>query len=97
MHGTGMLSRVRLYFKDAHVARMSDGTYCIIRDLGLVKGGKGMRHHEVLMTMNLKALSRQIRARSLSFIRSLARRVGSSGSRQSVENDSANNLPAPKS
>ena len=28
---------------------------CAIRDLGLVKGGKGMRHHEVLVTLSLKA------------------------------------------
>lgn len=28
---------------------MSNGTYCIIRDLGLVKGGKGLRHHECLL------------------------------------------------
>ena len=34
---------------------MSRGTYCVIRDLGLVKGGKGMRHHEVLVTFSLKA------------------------------------------
>ena len=34
---------------------MSSGTYCVIRDLGLVKGGKGMRHHEVLVTFSLKA------------------------------------------
>ena len=34
---------------------MSSGTYCVIRDLGLVKGGKGMRHHEVLFTFSLKA------------------------------------------
>ena len=39
---------------------MSSGTYCIIRDLGLVKGGKGMRHHEVLMTFSLGALGRSI-------------------------------------
>ena len=47
-----MLSRVRKYFQGAKFARMSSGTYCIIRDLGLVKGGKGMRHHEVLVTFN---------------------------------------------
>ncbi|MET0677126.1 MAG: hypothetical protein ABW175_15110 [Bradyrhizobium sp.] len=34
---------------------MSSGTYCVIRDLGLVKGGKGMRHHEVLMTFSARA------------------------------------------
>jgi hypothetical protein len=55
-----MLSRVRNYFQDAKFARMSSGTYCIIRDLGLVKGGKGMRHHEVLVTFSLRALWRSI-------------------------------------
>ncbi len=28
---------------------MSDGHYCFVRDLGPVKGGKGMRHHEVIV------------------------------------------------
>ena len=55
-----MLSRVRNHFQGAKFARMSSGTYCIIRDLGLVKGGKGMRHHEVLVTFSLKALWRAI-------------------------------------
>ncbi len=39
---------------------MSSGTYCVIRDLGLVKGGKGMRHHEVLVTFSLKAAWRKM-------------------------------------
>ena len=51
-----MLSRIRIHFKGLKLARMSNGTYCIIRDLGLVKGGKGMRHHEVLATFSFKAL-----------------------------------------
>ena len=55
-----MFTRVRNQFKDAKFARMSSGTYCIIRDLGLVKGGKGMRHHEVLVTFSLGALGRSI-------------------------------------
>ena len=55
-----MLSRVRNHFKDAKLSRMSSGTYCIIRDLGLVKGGKGMRHHEVLVPFSLGALGRSI-------------------------------------
>jgi hypothetical protein len=55
-----MLSRVRNHFKDAKFARMSSGTYCIIRDLGLVKGGKGMRHHEVLVTFSLGAFGQSI-------------------------------------
>ena len=50
-----MLSRVRNHFQGAKFARMSSGTYCIIRDLGLVKGGKGMRHHEVLVTFSPRA------------------------------------------
>ena len=55
MHAARMLSRVRNHFQGAKFARMSSGTYCVIRDLGLVKGGKGMRHHEVLFTFSLKA------------------------------------------
>ena len=50
-----MLSRVRNHFQGAKFARMSSGPYCVIRDLGLVQGGKGMRHHEVLFTFSLKA------------------------------------------
>jgi hypothetical protein len=40
---------IRSYFEGGRLARMSNGTYCIIRDLGLVKGGKGLRHHECLL------------------------------------------------
>ena len=36
-------------FRDCRLARMSDGHYCFVRDLGPVKGGKGMRHHEVIV------------------------------------------------
>jgi hypothetical protein len=60
MHAARMLSRVRNHFRGAKFARMSSGTYCVIRDLGLVKGGKGMRHHEVLMTFSFRAASRWI-------------------------------------
>jgi NH3-dependent NAD+ synthetase len=35
---------------------MSDGHYCIVRDLGLVKGGKGMRHHEVIIDFNRRGM-----------------------------------------
>jgi hypothetical protein len=55
-----MLSRVRKKFQGAKFARMSSGTYCVIRDLGLVKGGKGMRHHEVLVTFSFKACWRAV-------------------------------------
>jgi hypothetical protein len=56
-----MLARVKSHFSGSKLTRMSDGTYCIIRDLGPVKGGKGMRHHEVLVTFRPRALWTSIR------------------------------------
>ena len=56
-----MISRVRSYFKDAELARMSDGTLCLVRDLGPVKGGKGMKHHEKLMTFSVRGLLAGVR------------------------------------
>ncbi len=35
---------------------MSDGHYCVVRDLGLVKGGKGMKHHEVIVDFNRRGI-----------------------------------------
>jgi hypothetical protein len=92
-----MFSRVRHYFKGSHLARMSDGTYCVIRDLGLVKGGKGMRHHEVLMTFSIRALSKRIRNRCFPSFESLARHAGSSESQRMIGADALNELPATKS
>jgi hypothetical protein len=43
-------------FKDCRLARMSSGHYCLIRDLGLVKGGKGLRHHEVALELTWRGL-----------------------------------------
>ena len=40
---------------------MSSGRYCLIRDLGLVKGGKGLRHHEVLIAFSVRAALERIR------------------------------------
>jgi hypothetical protein len=45
-----------LKFRGCRLARMSSGRYCVIRDLGLVKGGKGMKHHDVLLTLTPKGL-----------------------------------------
>jgi hypothetical protein len=92
-----MFSRVRHYFKGSHLARMSDGTYCVIRDLGLVKGGKGMRHHEVLMTFSLKALSKRIWQRGLPSFHSSARHTRSVDSPRMIGADALNELPATKS
>jgi hypothetical protein len=44
-------------FKNCHLARMSDGHYCIIRDLGPVKGGKGLKHHEVVVDFTWRAFT----------------------------------------
>ena len=68
MHHCGMLSRVKTYLKGSRLVRMSSGTFCLIRDLGPVKGGKGLRHHETLMTFSMKglrSLSRWRRSRPL--------------------------------
>jgi hypothetical protein len=35
---------------------MSDGHYCIVRDLGPVKGGKGMKHHEVIVDFTVRGV-----------------------------------------
>jgi hypothetical protein len=43
-------------------ARMSDGHYCLIKDLGLVKGGNGMRHHEVILDLSPRRLAGLFRA-----------------------------------
>jgi hypothetical protein len=58
MHPTVMLSKG--YFKGSELAQMSNGTYCIIRPLGLVKGGKGMRHHENLLTLNVRGMTSKL-------------------------------------
>ncbi len=42
--------------KDCRLARMSDGHYCFVRDLGPVKGGKGMKHHEVVIDFNRRGM-----------------------------------------
>ena len=43
-------------FENCRLARMSDGHYCIVRDLGPVKGGKGMKHHEVIIDFNRRGM-----------------------------------------
>jgi hypothetical protein len=43
-------------FKNCRLARMSDGHYCFVRDLGRVKGGKGMKHHEVIIDFNRRGM-----------------------------------------
>jgi hypothetical protein len=47
---------IRSHFKGGRLARMSDGSRCIIRDLGLVKGGKGLRHFECLLRLTVEGV-----------------------------------------
>jgi hypothetical protein len=42
--------------KDCPLARMSDGHYCLLRDLGPVKSAKGMKHHEVVIDFRRRGL-----------------------------------------
>jgi hypothetical protein len=44
------------FFKGCRLARMSDGHYRLLRDLGPVKGAKGMKHHEVVIDFNWRGL-----------------------------------------
>ena len=46
---------LRKYRDGVRLARMSSGTWCLVRDLGLVKGGKGMRHFEPIVTFSVRA------------------------------------------
>ena len=51
-----MHSRDMRRFVNCRLARMSSGHYCVIRDLGLVKGGKGLRHHEVVLQLSVRGV-----------------------------------------
>jgi hypothetical protein len=53
VHAPGM-------FKNCRLARMSSGRYCLIRDLGLVKGGKGLKHHEVVVDFTPRGMVRAL-------------------------------------
>ena len=48
-------------FKDCRLARMSDGHYCLLRSLGPVKGGNGMKHHEVVIDFSRRGIVELIR------------------------------------
>jgi hypothetical protein len=55
-----MHARTMFGLKNCRLARMSSGRYCLIRDLGPVKGGKGLRHHEVLIAFSVQAALKRI-------------------------------------
>src|SRR5216684_3143086 len=56
-----MLSYARNYFRNCRLARMSNGEYCLIRDQGLVKGGRGLKHHETLMVFSIRGVAAKYR------------------------------------
>lgn len=60
-------------FKNTRLARMSSGHYCVIRDLGPVKGGKGLRHHEIVLDLSWRGLWRGALKSAKSVLRSRAR------------------------
>jgi hypothetical protein len=55
-------ARAMVWFRNCRLARMSSGQYCLIRDLGPVKGGKGLRHHEVLLDLSWRGLVRFLKS-----------------------------------
>ncbi len=55
-----MLSQVKNRFRDCRIARMSNGEYCLIRDQGPVKGGRGLKHHETLLVFSRRGLAAKI-------------------------------------
>jgi hypothetical protein len=48
------------YFKGAQLVRMSNGDYCFVRPLGLVRGGKGLRHHENLLRLTPEGVAQGV-------------------------------------
>jgi hypothetical protein len=77
MHAANMYSRVRNVFRGVKLARMSSGHYRIIRDLGPVKGGKGLRHHDVVLDFSWPGLARFVK----SVLRQLRTKIASSAKR----------------
>ncbi len=53
-----MLKLMKRIFSDVRLARMSDGHLSLVRQLGLVKGGRGLRLHEKILSFNIPTSSR---------------------------------------
>ena len=56
-----MLPYAKNYFRNCRLARMSNGEYCLIRDQGLVKGGRGLKHHETLIVFSIRGIAAKYR------------------------------------
>ncbi|MDE2332735.1 MAG: hypothetical protein KGK16_18410 [Bradyrhizobium sp.] len=79
-------------FKGCRVARMSSGRYCVIRDLGLVKGGKGMRRHEELLVLTPKGIGIFLIAAARGLLAQLA---ANSGAHLSEDGEAQRAMPSP--
>ena len=62
---------------------MSSGRYCLIRDLGPVKGGKGLKHHEVVLELSWRG-----------FFRFAASTIGTNRAHHEAAHESETQLPA---
>jgi hypothetical protein len=56
-----MLSYAKNTFRNCRIARMSNGEYCLIRDQGLVKGGRGLKCHETLIVFSVRGIAAKVR------------------------------------
>jgi hypothetical protein len=54
---------------------MSDGHYCLVRDLGPVKGGKGLKHHEVVVDFSLRGIRDVSKRAIVEGVRRIAQRA----------------------
>ena len=52
-----MLKTIKRMLVDLRLVRMSDGHLALVRDLGLVKGGRGLRQHKPILSLNTQAVS----------------------------------------
>ncbi|CAM5428060.1 hypothetical protein AFEL58S_02460 [Afipia felis] len=68
-----MLSYLKRRYPDLRLVRMSDGRWSVIRDLGLVKGGKGLRCHECVFSFRLDLRRLLVRRRIASHVDVLTR------------------------
>jgi hypothetical protein len=64
-----MLGQMFDSFDGVRFARMSSGTWCLVKDLGPVKGGKGMKHFQLIVAFSMKGLWNFIRDRDTSFVK----------------------------
>lgn len=48
---------IRNYLQGVEIVRMSDGSYCVVRHLGKMKGGLGIRCHETLLRLTPEGIA----------------------------------------